>query len=277
MPSRLNFAESLDFQGAVAAGGNPKVFIDGGATIEELTLNTNLEADEFTLVIEINNEKRVEITGTQMLDREGYDNRSATADQFVLSFSDPLARTLQGEIMSGLVTKPTDRVVISLEIAGAVTPVTPTATLYVETSANRPEEFKLYILPETIPVTKIGENQFANFRRGPAPGRYFIKRVFNYGAITHLEVEQDRKAVFGKRGLPKAVNDGRLKRNGKTVPTSSTCYVYDPNVKQSNTTDLLDTYSVESLRFTFTTSDSNDIEALTEYVQDVRPRQQAAA
>ena len=277
MPSRLNFAQSLDFEGSIAAGGNPKVFIDGGVTIDELTLKTNLEADEFTLVIEIDNEKRVEITGTQMLDREAYDGRSATSDQFVLSFADALARTLQGEVMTGLVTQPGQRVVVSLEIESSVTPVTPTATLFAETSGNRVEEFKLYILPETIPVTKTGENQFAGFRRGTAPGRYYIKRAFAYGAVTHLEVEQDRKAVFGKRGLEKAVNDGRLKRNGKTVPTSSTCYVYDPNVKASNTTDLLDTYSVEALRFTFTTSNSNDIEALTEYVQDVRPRQQAAA
>ncbi len=166
MGSRLNFAKSLDFEGSIAANGNPKIFIDGGPTIDELTLVTNLEADEFTLIVEVNGDQRIKMTGQEMLDREAYDGRAATSGQFVLTFSDPLAMTFQGNIMTALTTKPSDRVVISLEIASSVTPVTPTAELYLETSAFRPEEFRLYVLPELVPVTKIGENPFAGFRRG---------------------------------------------------------------------------------------------------------------
>ena len=274
MGSRLNFAQSLDFEGSVAANGNPKVFLDGGPTIDELVLETNLAADEFTFLVEVNNDLRVKMTGTEMLAREAYDGRSATSGQFVFAFSNSLASTLQGEMMTGLCTKPTDRVVVSLEIASSVTPGSPTAVLYAETSAYRPEEFRLYCIPETVPITKTGENFFSGMRRGQYPAKHFVGRVFAYGAVSKLEIDQDRKAVFGKRGLAKAVNDARLKRNGKTVPAD--CYVYDPTVKGRVTRDMLDTFSIEYLRFNFTTTDSNDIRALVDYVHDVTPMQQAA-
>ena len=275
MGSRLNYAKGLDFEGSIAANGNPKLWIEGGVTIDELSLVTNLAADEFSLLIEVNGERRVEISGQEMLDREEYDGRAAAAGEYVLAMSDALARTLQGEQMSGLCTKPSDRVLISLEIGATVDAASPTALLYLETSAFRPELFRLYILPELVPVTKIGENPFSGMRKGMRPGANWIRRVFGYGAVTHLEVEQDRRSVFGKRGLPKAVNDARLKRNGKTVP--SACFVFDPIVKGSVITDMFDTYSVEWLRFNFTTSDSNDIRALTEYVADLRTLQQQQA
>ncbi|MBC54112.1 MAG: hypothetical protein CMQ34_09810 [Gammaproteobacteria bacterium] len=274
MASRLNFGQSLDFVGAFAAGGNPKIFLDGGPTLEELTLETNLEADEFTLRIEVDGEERVKITGTEMLAREAYEGRSATAGQFVLSFADVMARTLQGETMSGLTTQPGQRVLVSLEIAGTVTPVTPTGTLYAETSGNRPEEFRLYILPEIIPITKTGENDFSSFRRGVRPRQNWIRRIFHFGAVSKLSIKQDDMTVFGDRELPKAINDARLKRNGKTVPAA--CYVYDPILKGSVTTDMLDTYAMRALRFKLTTTDSNDVTALTEYMLDVRPVKQAA-
>ena len=274
MGSRLNFGKSLDFEGTVGASGNPKVFLDGGPTIDEIVLETNLAAAEFTLIVEIDGDERVKITGTEMLAREAYEGRTATSGTFVLSFSDAVARTLQGEMITGMTTQPGQRVLISVEIGSTVTPVTPTLTMYAETSGNRATEYLLYIRPESVPVTKTGENFFAGFRRGTRPGRHFIRRIFQYGAITHLEIEQDRRSVYGKRGLPKATNDARLKRNGKTVPTG--CYVYDPIVKGNVIMDMLDTFAVEALRFTYTTSDSNDIKALTEYVHDVRPLPQAA-
>ena len=268
--SRLNFSQSLDFEGTVAANGNPRLYLDGGPTIEELTLETNLAADEFTLVIEVDGDKRVEITAQQMLDREAYDGRAVTSGYFVLSLSDALARTIQGEGMTGLTTQPGQRVLISVEIGATVAAGSPSLVLHTETSPNRPEEFLLYILPEAVPVSKVGENEFSGFRRGNSPGKHFIRRSFGYGAITHLSIEQDRRSIYGKRELAKAVNDARLLRNGKTVPTSSTCYVYDPIVKGNVIADLQDTFSREALRATFTTSDSNDITALTEYVHDVR-------
>lgn len=274
MASRLNFHKSLDLVGSIVAGGNPKSFLDGGPTIEEIVLLTNLEADEFTLIIQVDGEERVKITGQQMLDREAYEGRTATAGQFVLSFADVMARTLQGEMMSGLTTAPRQRVLVSVEIASVVTPVTPTCEVYVETSGYRPEEFRLYVLPEIIPITKVGENDFASFRRGVRPRQNWIRRIFHYGAVSKLSIKQDDMTVFGERELEKAVNDARLKRNGKTVPAS--CYVYDPILKGSVTTDMLDTFSQRSLRFKLTTTDSNDVTALTEYLLDTRPVTAAA-
>lgn len=268
--SRLNFAQALDFEGSVAANGNPRIYLDGGPTFEELTLETNLAVGEFSLIVEVDGDKRVEITAQQMLDREAYEGRTATAGFFVFSFSDALARTIQGEGFTGLVTKPGQRVLISVEIGASVAAGSPSLVLHAESSPNRAEEFRLYVLPENVPVSTTGENQFAGFRRGNKPNTHFIRRSFAYGAITNFSFEQDRRSIYGKREMAKAVNDARLLRNGKTVPTSSTCYVYDPVVKGNVIVDLQDTFSREALRATYTTSDANDITALTEYVHDIR-------
>lgn len=281
MPMRLNFARSLDFTGAIVAGGNPRIFLDGGPTYDELTLATNLAADEFTLIIEVDGDTRVKLTGQQLLDREAYDGRTVTSGYFVFSFVDNISRMLQGEALTGLTTQPGQRITVSLEIAADAETVSPTAVLYAETSPNRPTEYVLRVIPEQIPVTSTGENTFNGFRRAARPAFEVvpvvgIRRIFNYGPVSALAVDQDGRQIYGKRNLPKAVNDARLKRNGKTVPTSSTCFVFDPIVKGNVIQDLLDTYSNEYLRFTYTTTSDADITAITEYVENVRPMPRAA-
>lgn len=271
MSSRLNFGKSLDFVGTVGAGNTLKALLDGGPTIDEIDFHTDLTAAEIEYAqVKIDGDLRVEMTGQQMLDREAYDGRAATSNHFIIAMSDSLAGTLQGEMMSGLCTKPGQRVEVIVKIAsGATLGGSEFLDMYVETSPYRPEEFRLYILPELVPVSNTGENRFDNFRQGARRGQNFIRRIFNYGNITHLEIQQDRRTVFGEGPLPAAVNNARLDRNGKTEPSS--CFVVDFLLKGRNTNDMFDTFSVESLRATYTTGNSNDITALTEYLQDVRP------
>lgn len=274
MPSRLNFGKSLDFTGAVATGASPRLFLDGGPTYEELTLKTNLTAAEFTFIVEVDGDTRVKLTGQQMLDREAYDGRAVTAGYFVYSFADNIARMLQGEAMTSMTTQPGQRITVTVQ-CGTIVTGSPTIELFAETSPNRPHEFILRTIPEQVPITSIGENSFPGFRRGSRPGVNAIRRIFGYGPVSHLAVEQDGRSVFGKNNLLKAANDARLLRNGKTVPTSSTCYVFDPIVKGNVIHDLLDTYSAEYLRFIWTTTAATDVTAITEYVEDVRPSKAA--
>lgn len=273
MSLRENFQQALDLIGTMVNGGTLKAYLDGGPTLEEIVIETDLDAADFTLVVEVDGDRRVQMTGTQLNAREAYEGRTATAGQFVFAFSDPMARLFQGDAMTALTTQPHQRVLVSLELAAAGVVGTETATIYTETTPNRPEEFRLYCLPEAIPVSQIGENQFDGFRRGSVPGQNKIRRIFNYGAITHVSVEQDRRSLYGKREMPKAVNDARLLRNGKTVPAA--CYVLDFVAKGNVIVDLLDTFSREAFRFTFTTSDANDITAVTEYVQAVATKRAA--
>lgn len=270
MPSRLNFQVAPDFQGTVGSGGNPKVFLDGGPTIETMQFDTNVAAAEFTVKVSINGDRRVEILGTELLAREAYDGKPATTGQYFLSFADAIAKTSQGEALTGLVTQPSDRVLVEVIFAATVTEESPTLALYLETSPNRIEQFRLYILPEDVPVTKTGKNRFPSFRRGDYPGQNFLRRFFGYGTTTHLSARQDRTSLFGDGEMPKAVNDARLKANGKTVPSG--CFVYDPILKGNVINDMTDTFSVESFDFFFTTSSTANVRALTEYVQDVRQR-----
>lgn len=272
---RLNLYQLPDLEGSIANNGRPHVFIDGGPTYDEIIIETDLvAADILAFVVEVNGDERVRMSGVELQDVLAYDGRAATSGQFVFSFVDAMARQLPGEAMTGLCTKPTDRVKLTLELNSADIAGTETVTLYALTSPTRPEEFRLYSIPESIPITKTGDNDFTGFERGKVPwnngmGAKAIRRVFGYGAITHMRIEQDDRFPYGKNKLKKAVNDAWLKRNGKTVPTSSTCFVFDPVVLGNAIADLFDTFSTKGLRFTFTTSNSTDLTALTQYVERI--------
>lgn len=269
MSSRLNYSKSLDFVGDVAASGNPRVHVDGGVTIEEMTIHTNLSPSEFTLVVEIDGDQRIKMTGQQLLDREAYYGRPATDDVYVLSLADSMAKSLVGEAATAMTTQVDQRVMVSLEIGAAVAEATPFANLYLETTANRPEEFRLYIVPETVKITQAGENDYDGFRKARRPGQLYIRRAFNYGAVSKLRLEQDEKAVYGKRNLDKSINDARLKRNGLTPPAN--CYVFDPLVKGNMVADLFDMYVNEvPTRATLTTTNTTDVKAVVEYLENVQ-------
>jgi hypothetical protein len=269
MSSRLNFSKTLDFVGDVAANGNPRVHIDGGVTIEEMTLSTNLAPSEFTFIVEVDGDLRIKMTGQELIDREDYPGRTATAGQYVLSFADPMAKSLIGEAATSLTTQVNQRVMVSLEIGESVAAGSPSANLYLETTENRPEEFRLYIVPEVMKVTQVGENDYDGFRKAKRIDQLKMRRAFLYGAVSKLRIEQDDRAVFGKRNLEKNINDARLKRNGLTPPAN--CYVFDPLVKGNAVADLFDMWVNEvPTRATLTTTNTTDVKALVEYFDDVR-------
>lgn len=274
MGSRTNFYKAPNLQGTVGDGNTLQIFLDGGPTYDELRLVSSdaAAADIAFFKVSVDGEERVKLTGQEMLDREIYLGKTATTNHFVLSFVDIMARTLANEAATGLVTQPGQRVLVEVELGSNSLAGTETFDLYVETSPNRKEEVKLFIVRENIPVTKTGENEFAGFRRGLAPGHIRIRRAHCYGAISYLKVEQDERFPYGKNGMIKAVNDALLKSRGKTPITSSTCYTFDPIRNDNVVPDLFDTFSVKGLRFTFTTTDSNNITAVTEYLEAVPQR-----
>ena len=266
--SHLNFGRGLDFTGAVEAGGNPRVHVDGGATIESLLIHTNLAPADFELIVEVDGEERVKLNGQQMLDREHYDGYATAANEYVFTFSDPMAKLQSNELATGLVTQVGQRMVVSLEIADNVTPNEPFADLYLETSPNKAEVVRLYVLPEVVPITQVGENQYDGFRKGKAQGELAIRRAFLYGSIANFKLEQNDRAVFGKRMLSAQINNNRLARYGKTAPNN--CVVYDPIVRGNVLSDVLDLFTQSApTRATLTTTNSSDVKAIVEYVKDL--------
>lgn len=279
MPMHHNKEVADDFEGSIAANGRPFVMLDGGPTYDELAIETNLAASEFGLLVEVDGDKRVEITGARLLTRESFDGKTATSGFFVFSFIDVMARLRETQNMTALVTAPGQRIKVTLVIGGSVAASTPAASLYVKTSPNRPEEFRLYDLPEQIPVTKIGENSFNGLRTGDVPyaskesgEKIQIVRADIFGAVSHLEIRQGSRSVFGRGGLPVEVNNAELTANGKSV--ISGCYTLHPAMYGNPYTDGLDTFNKEHprLRLLVTTTDANDCEAQVSYVYDLRNR-----
>lgn len=269
--SRINFGRGLDFTGDVAEGGSPKVRVDGGVVIEQFLLVTNLAASEFFFTVEVDGNLRFKLTGEQMLDRESYDGYGNSANEYVFSPADAMAKLQGSELATGLVTKVGQRVEVTLEISENVAAATPEAQLYLETSTGvgRTEVYRLYVLPEVVPITQIGENQYDGFRKAKRLGELAMRRAFFYGSVDKYKIEQEDRAVIGKRMLPSAVNNNRLKRYGKNVPAN--CTVYDPIVRGNVLGDVLDLFTtVTPTRLTAQTADSDDLLALVEYVQDMR-------
>lgn len=267
--SRINFQRAGDFDAPIAINSRPKVKLDGGPTYDEMVLETNLAADEFSFLVEVGTDQRVLIPGTRMNEREAYDGKPATSGQFVFSFVDMVARTFQAEALSGLVTQPGQRVNVTLVIGGSIAAVTPTAQLYTVMSRNRSEEVRLYCLPESISISKVGDNEFEDFRHSENNGEWKLRRFFAYGTATHLDMRLDDRSVYGDGGLSKTLIDAQLARLGKTVPSG--CLVYDPIVRGNSMLDLQDTFSGKHFKARFTNSDTTDIVAQTEYLQIISP------
>lgn len=272
---RQNFEQGPDFKGTINDGGRPRLQLDAGPTYERFMLKTNVAADEFTFFIEVEGDRRVELTGTELEDMAEYDGRTSTAGYFFLDMTDNLAKLAQGELMSGLTTQVGDRVIVGVDLAASVTEASPTLELFYKASGNRPNEFELYILPEHVPITKTGKNPFRGFQEGDFPEHIAIRRFFAYGAITHLSIKRDDRHLFGEGDLAIADNNADLLHDFKVVPTSSTCYVCDPIINGNVILDVLDTFNRKHLEANFTTSNDSDLRVITHYIKDVRPRKEA--
>lgn len=273
MPSTFNVRKDLNFEGSFTGDGAPYVDFDGGRTIEEITIapptsGTALVAADFTLTVEVDEDKRVDISGAKLLQREEYEGKPATTGYFTFSFADVMASASDAMSMTALVTKASNRVKITLNLASSITGTG--ARLIVVTSAPREAEvFRLYCLREQVKVTTTGENEFSGFRKGLGEGQIFMRRSHIYGNVTHLEMQQGSTSPFGKNGLPLADNNALLKRLGKT--TLSSCYTFDPVAWGHVGRDLFDTFFAQNpkLRALITTGDSNDCTAQTEYVYNM--------
>ncbi len=277
MGARLNPAQLPDFEGTIANGNKLRVFLETGPTFDEFEFEWDgAAADIEYFRIEYDGEERVRISGQQMLDREAYDGRPSTTNVYRLAMADPVARSILGEQAGGLVTEAGKRLLCEIQLAGTGIAGTETLSWHAVQSQARAEEFRLFIIPENVQITKTGDNDFKGFRRGTAPwvpnqvnpGAIAIRRSIMYGNITGLRVEQDGRFPFGKDTRSKTIQDAMLKADGKTIPSSS--YVWDPIHRGNSVADMFDTFSVKGLTARITTGDSNDVTALTEYLEDVR-------
>lgn len=272
---RTNFRQMDDHEGSVASNGQLKFKLEAGPTYDVLALSTaNVDTPaDHAFVVEVDGDERVRMSLQELLDREAYEGNAATSGFFFFSFVDLMARTIEGENIGGMVTKPGSRVYVTIEL-GTVD-ADETFTLYAQTSDARQEEIILRCIQEQIPITKAGLNPFTGFDEGRAPGHITIRKMFLYSSqITKVSLERDDRFLYGKRELPIAANSALVKRAGKTVP--SNCFVLDP-VRQGNViSDPVDTFNQKEFRLNITTSGTTDVTGVVEYVEDLRAIRQAA-
>ncbi len=197
----------------VASDGQATLKIDGGPTYDEIILDTQgsiTDATKILLVsLVLNGEEIVRATGSQLKTLENYKGLAADSDKFVISFSDITANTLEGQQLSGLVTFPTDNIVLNVEIG---TVVTPKLKAHAKVS---PSTMIRSFLPKLRQLTfspdAVGENDFSTLQRGPA-----YRRIHLFGDISEMRIVKDGTEYMN---TTKGINDLILRRN-KLVPQS---------------------------------------------------------
>jgi len=226
----------------VASDEQATLKIDGGPTIDELVLDTQgsvTTSDQIKLVsLVLNGEEIVRVTGPQLKMLENYKKLSADADKFVIPFTDITAKTLEGQQITGLVTFPTDNIVLNVEL-GTIT--TPKLKAYAKVSPSTPARHTIPILRQlSFTPDATGESDFSTMPRGAA-----LRRVHWKGDISAMRILKDGIEYMN---ASKGILELNQRRLGQTPQTG---YVHlDFIASHWNKVDMFRTDdTVESLIF----------------------------
>jgi hypothetical protein len=201
-----------------------------------------------------------DISGTNVDLMQRYLLLNNTTGFLTIDFSEPVARSIQGQLMGAINTNAagvTD-FVVEVDIGAATTP---TLAAWVQLRAPDsmvqgfdPSTAPLIrgLIPTTLPVTSAGESQFdVNYG---SKGNSLIKRLFIYSSIlTSFRIKRDSLDVF--EAVASALNTYIELDYGRVAQTN--LYVWDP-LMDGNQSDAYPTRRPDGLpsnyQFLFTAS-----------------------
>ncbi|MBD3727327.1 MAG: hypothetical protein IE936_09715 [Moraxella osloensis] len=224
-------------------GGYSNTFkqqLDVGMTIDEIVLNvTNIDTAQIEEIeINLNGDPIVSVDGQHLKDLHAHLGKPAETGRFRVPFKDVSLKTDQGQIMTSLVTLPTDNLVLKIKV-GAVTSAQSTANAvpsvsgYMFLSAGRPRVFLPRIKREYIAIGMTGENNVKTIPTGPAIRRMFL---LDGGRISRLRIKRDNMEILD---ADKADNEADLKYYGLQPVTGQ--FVFSPIMTGWGVMDMLKT------------------------------------
>lgn len=216
----------LDIKSFSGVGWNsrPEVKLTGGPTYHEIFLRTNLLPAQFRVELIINGDPRISLTGTQLLMLESFKKIWTQAGEYVLPLGDLAGRSIEGQMIGGLETSPSDNIILRVYTVAEPNPNTQGAvTLSAEAKVSAPMQNELgadlaIYWPRIVEVTfaagQTGKNIHDTLPQGP--GMRLLRAHFN-GDVTRLEVKKGPNAVSGavvwQRDADR--NEYELKRQGR--------------------------------------------------------------
>lgn len=183
----------------ISAGNISKLKLSNGPTYQEIVLETNVPAAEIDKVtIDLGGVHSVgqiiEMKGTELEAFEKYKGQTGQGAGPVYYHVIPLgsreAKTDAGMMMTGLVTLAQDNIILSVHLAGSVTPTTPYITAWAYASAARSVRSVIpMIKPHTIVITGTGEQDYMSL---PAdPGMRYRRLWLKDGDLSRVELWKD--------------------------------------------------------------------------------------
>ena len=179
------------------------------------------------------------------------------AARLTIDFSEPIARSIQGQFMGAIDTNAAgvQDFTVEVDITGATTP-----TLRAFAMLRTPESLSAArgfdpnlrpiikaLIPTTLTFSAAGEFQ-ADVNYG-SRGNSLIKRVFAQGAIlTGFRAKQDSLDIYGSNAISKALADFIAQEYGRQQQTAF--YVYDRLV-DGNQSDAIPTRRSDGAESTF--------------------------
>lgn len=257
VPFKLN-----TFEG-VQAGERAYTKLPNGPTYQEIVLVTNLEAAEIKKVSthlggvhqvgEI-----VEVTGEELAMFEAYKGNHQDANVFVIPFGAMEARTDVGMMFSGLVTLPSDNIMLYVELADVVAAETPSIEGWAYASASQTERNVIpMIKPHTIVTNAAGDVDYTNL-----PQDAKVRRLHFKGDLTRVLIKKDGADRFEQSDV---VNDFQLQRHKRTPQAG---YFHVDFVKEGYVAaDLFEPRAVNDLTIRMTTASAGNVRMLVESVK----------
>lgn len=97
-------------------GNKPEVKLTGGPDYHEIYLITSLLPEQFRVELLINSDSRLNLTGTQLLMLQMFKKIWTEAGRYVLPLGDISARSIEGQMVGGLETLPSDNIILRVHI-----------------------------------------------------------------------------------------------------------------------------------------------------------------
>lgn len=177
-----------------------KQVLDVGMTIDQIVLNmTNINDNQVEEIeINLNGDPIVSVPGSHLKELHKHLGKSAETGRFRIPFKDLSIKTDSGQLLTSLVTLPTDNLVLKIKV-GTVTAAqtsagsVPSIAGYSYLSAARQRVFLPRIKKEFIAIGMTGENNVKTIPTGPAIRRMFFE---DEGRIESLRIKRDNLEIL---------------------------------------------------------------------------------
>ena len=244
----------------VAWNGRAQVRLAGGPTYHEIPLITNaVDADILDVSLTVNGDVRYQLPGWAIRMLEKYKKKYEQVGRLVIALADMSMYSLEGQVLSGLATKPTDNIILEVRFGNGVasvgTPNTTPPTLVAEAlvSSSQADQSLAMFMPRTRIVNAKGGGTglvtIDNLHQ-KSDGKEIIRRAHFDGRaggandyITDLEIRVDDVIRFQQ-----ARDSMRYDLKRQDIAPQDGFYHFDP-IRTRFTSEWFNTQNTKALEW----------------------------